>query len=154
MFSFTEPFLEAVPQVIVLLCIGFLSGSAGLYDGVVDDCLPQNCGIVSLIPTQDPWFFGTFCLSVFSASFGMTRFLKVGPMTLVPRNSYGLSFFVAFLHFLSRCIDATIATSSRPTLCWFIRWLPRIFTLRVLAHMMQSTILDEEGAILFEVIYV
>ena len=106
MFSFTEPFLEAVPQVIVLLCIGFLSGIAypdgyhsysSKYDGYVDGCVLQNCGIVSLLgPNPDPWFLGTFCLSVFSASFGMTRFLKVGPMTLVPRNSYGVSFFIAF----------------------------------------------------------
>ena len=94
MFSFTEPFLEAVPQVIVLLCIGFLSGSAN-PSGYVSSCAPQNCGIVSLWPSVDPWFFSTFLLSVFSASFGMTRFLKVGPMTLVPRNSFGVSFFVA-----------------------------------------------------------
>ena len=93
MFSFTEPFLEAVPQVIVLLCIGFLSGAGKEY---TYSCAPQNCGIVSLLPNEDPWFFSTFCLSVFSASFGMTRFLKVGPMTLVPRNSYGVSFFIAF----------------------------------------------------------
>ena len=96
MFSFAEPFLEAVPQVIVLLCIGFLSGSAH-PNGYVGSCAPQNCGIVSLDPYADPWFFGTFLLSVFSASFGMTRFLKVGPMTLVPRNSYGVSFFIAFM---------------------------------------------------------
>ena len=96
MFSFSEPFLEAVPQVMVMMCIAFLSGiSPRGRQFHKYDCAPQNCGIVSLIPTQDPWFFGTFCLSVFSASFGMTRFLKVGPMTLVPRNSYGLSFFVA-----------------------------------------------------------
>ena len=96
MFSFSEPFLEAVPQVMVMMCIAFLSGiwphGGRFYEY---DCAPQNCGIVSLWPTKDPWFFGTFCLSVFSASFGMTRFLKVGPMTLVPRSSYGLSFFVA-----------------------------------------------------------
>ena len=98
MFSFSEPFLEAVPQVMVMMCIAFLSGiwpnGRRFHDY---DCAPQNCGIVSLIPWVDPWFFGTFCLSVFSASFGMTRFLKVGPMTLVPRNSYGLSFFVALV---------------------------------------------------------
>ena len=95
MFSFSEPFLEAVPQVMVMMCIAFLSGHPIGSSGRIGDCAAQNCGIVSIIPTQDPWFFGTFCLSVFSASFGMTRFLKVGPMTLVPRNSYGLSFFVA-----------------------------------------------------------
>ena len=95
MFSFSEPFLEAVPQVMVMLCIAFLSGFNEQGRFYSYECAPQNCGIVSLIPWVDPWFFGTFCLSVFSASFGMTRFLKVGPMTLVPRNSYGLSFFVA-----------------------------------------------------------
>ena len=95
MFSFTEPFLEAVPQVIVMLCIAFLSGVRHWRSNRFEGCEPENCGIVSLIPSQDPWFFVTFCLSVFSASFGMTRFLKVGPMTLVPRNSYGLSFFIA-----------------------------------------------------------
>ena len=95
MFSFSEPFLEAVPQVMVMLCIAFLSGISYGRNGRVYGCVAQNCGIVSLSPTKDPWFFGTFCLSVFSASFGMTRFLKVGPMTLVPRSSYGLSFFVA-----------------------------------------------------------
>ena len=95
MFSFSEPFLEAVPQVMVMMCIAFLSGLSYGSSYSKWDCAPQNCGIVSLVPSQDPWFFGTFCLSVFSASFGMTRFLKVGPMTLVPRNSYGLSFFIA-----------------------------------------------------------
>ena len=98
MFSLTEPFLEAVPQAIVLLCIGFLSGYTSSSGYVDSPCSPQNCGIVSLLGYHpDPWFLGTFCLSVFSASFGMTRFLKVGPMTLVPRNSYGVSFFIAFI---------------------------------------------------------
>ena len=118
MFSFTEPFLEAVPQVMVMLCIAFLSGFSTDGNYRWDPCSPQNCGIVSLIPSQDPWFFGTFCLSVFSASFGMTRFLKIGPMTLVPRNSYGLSFFVAIflvaIAIISKAaaLDALLATVS------------------------------------------
>ena len=112
MFSFSEPFLEAVPQVMVMLCIAFLSGISYGRNGRVYGCVAQNCGIVSLNPWVDPWFFGTFCLSVFSASFGMTRFLKVGPMTLVPRNSYGLSFFVAFLLVAMAIVSkgATLAT--------------------------------------------
>ena len=116
-FSFTEPFLEAVPQVIVLLCIGFLSGS-GSSNGRVYSCAPQNCGIVSLLPWVDPWFFGTFLLSVFSASFGMTRFLKVGPMTLVPRNSYGLSFFIALF------LVATAVISKGTALAFLLSWRP------------------------------
>ena len=39
----------------------------------------------------------TFILSVVSSTFGLTRFLKNGPMTLVPRQSYGPSFVLAML---------------------------------------------------------
>ena len=35
--------------------------------------------------------------SVVSASFGVTKFLKCGPMTLVPRNHFGLSFLFAMV---------------------------------------------------------
>ena len=52
MFSFSEPFLEAVLQVIVMLCIAFLSGFANT-NGHFVACAPQNCGIVSLFPWAD-----------------------------------------------------------------------------------------------------
>ena len=88
-----------MPQIFVLVCIAALSGRINEgYDfraiGRVYDCIDQNCGVVGLLgyygifnPSADPRFFATFLLSVVSASFGMCRFLKSGPMTLVPRQS-------------------------------------------------------------------
>ena len=70
-------------------------------------CIDQNCGIVGLLgdgpgeiisPNADPRFFGTFILSVVSASFGMCRFLKSGPMTLVPRQSLKMTKFSIHKH--------------------------------------------------------
>ena len=99
-YHLVEPFVEAVPQIFVLVCIAALSGRVdeGYYDsraiGRVYNCIDQNCGVVGLLgysgifaPSADPRFFATFLLSVVSASFGMCRFLKSGPMTLVPRQS-------------------------------------------------------------------
>ena len=37
-------------------------------------------------------FLATFILSILSASFGVGKFIKNGPMTLVPRERYGPSF--------------------------------------------------------------
>ena len=51
-------------------------------------CKKENCGLVSMKGK----FLGTFILSVLSAAFGVGKFLKNGPMTLVPRERYGPSF--------------------------------------------------------------
>ena len=150
LFSFSEPFLEAVPQVMVMLCIAFLSGfSNGV--GRVGGCSPQNCGIVSLLPWVDPWFFGTFLLSVFSASFGMTRFLKVGPMNLVPRNSYGLSFFIALFLVAIAIVSkgaalALLITKARSYTTAIIFWLatcvlPSFFYVSCISHIVALVLL-------------
>ena len=61
---------------------------------VVDDvyrtvnCKKENCGLVSMKGE----FLGTFILSILSAAFGVGKFVKNGPMTLVPRERYGPSF--------------------------------------------------------------
>ena len=61
---------------------------------VVDDvyrtvnCKKENCGLVSMKGK----FLGTFILSILSAAFGVGKFIKNGPMTLVPRERYGPSF--------------------------------------------------------------
>ena len=61
---------------------------------VVDDvyrtvnCKKENCGLVSMKGK----FLGTFTLSILSAAFGVGKFIKNGPMTLVPREKYGPSF--------------------------------------------------------------
>ena len=82
------------------MCISYLSGFPIYSDGGFHACHPKNCGIAIL--AFDPWrwkrtnnfqFMGTFLLSICSCCFGLTRFLKNGPMTLVPRSKYGASFW-------------------------------------------------------------
>ena len=57
-----------------------------LYRSV--SCKKENCGLVSMKGK----FLGTFTLSILSAAFGVGKFIKNGPMTLVPREKYGPSF--------------------------------------------------------------
>ena len=59
-----------------------------VVDDVYRDCKKENCGLVSMKGK----FLATFILSILSASFGVAKFLKNGPMPLVPRESYGPSF--------------------------------------------------------------
>ena len=89
-----------MPQVIVLMGINYLSGIGKRVigkDGQAylesSGCKELNCGISHL--GQDLQFTVSFTLSVCSSVFGVTRFLKNGPMTLVPRSQFGMSFFVA-----------------------------------------------------------
>ena len=51
-------------------------------------CKKENCGLVSMKGK----FLVTFILSILSSAFGVGKFLKNGPMTLVPRERYGPSF--------------------------------------------------------------
>ena len=54
----------------------------------------NNAGVIDI---GDTFFLATFLTSIFSAAFGMTKLLKVGPCSIVPRNKYGLGFFLSFL---------------------------------------------------------
>ena len=88
-----------MPQCLVLLCISYISGIPQ-SDGRFTDCQINNCGISILQSdktradaSNNFQFYATFLLSFCSCCFGLTRFLKNGPMTLVPRNKYGASFF-------------------------------------------------------------
>ena len=56
-----------------------------------------NVGVINI---TDSFFLATFFTSIFSAAFGMTKLLKVGPCSIVPRNKYGLGFFLSFLSIL------------------------------------------------------
>ena len=89
-----------MPQVIVLMGINYLSGIGKRVigkDGQAylesSGCKKLNCGISHL--GQDLQFTASFTLSVCSSIFGVTRFLKNGPMTLVSRSQFGMSFLVA-----------------------------------------------------------
>ena len=53
-----------------------------------------------VLDTSTAFFIATFFTSIISAAFGMTKLLKVGPCSIVPRNKYGLGFFLSFLSIL------------------------------------------------------
>ena len=53
-----------------------------------------------VLDTASSFFQATFIASIISAAFGMTKLLKVGPCAIVPRNKYGLGFFLSFLSIL------------------------------------------------------
>ena len=65
-----------------------LSSKHAAVDDVYGYCKKENCGLVSMKGK----FLVTFTLSVLSAAFGVGKFIKNGPMTLVPRERYGPSF--------------------------------------------------------------
>ena len=64
------------------------SSKHAVVDDVYNYCKKENCGLVSMKGK----FLGTFILSILSAAFGVGKFLKNGPMTLVARERYSPSF--------------------------------------------------------------
>ena len=77
-------------HVLLVIAMGSGPGQAGqsrINEGVIDI-------------RNNTFFLATFVTSIFSAAFGMTKLLKVGPCSIVPRNKYGLGFFLSFLSIL------------------------------------------------------
>ena len=76
---FVEPFVEAVPQVLLLISFWSLNESVlGVYN---------------------PLFWVTFVTSILSAGFGLTKFLKLGPCRLL--GGYGkISFLLVMLNII------------------------------------------------------
>ena len=84
----SEPFLESVPQVHIILMVVFGS----VYATVTDN------GSNATVDPQDPQAIATFALSVFSAAFGITKFFSVGPCRLIPYDKINLGFFLMMLN--------------------------------------------------------
>ena len=91
-FLFIEPFLESIPQSHVLLVIYLQSFPLSWID------VENNEGVVD---TSDPFFLATFLSSILSASFGISKLLKLGPCPLVPQDKVGLVFLMVFLSILT-----------------------------------------------------
>ena len=87
--SFTEPFLESLPQSHVLFVIFWQSLDWGINN--------DGEGVVN---TSDPLFYPTFFSSILSACFGISNLLKQGPCPLVPRDKFGCVFIIIFLSIL------------------------------------------------------
>ena len=72
----SEPFLEAVPQLHILLFIWSYSGGNG------------SCGGLEV----DEVFYMTFFTSVLTGSFGISKFLKAGPCQIIRNDSFLMGF--------------------------------------------------------------
>ena len=69
----SEPFLEALPQVIILFAIAY-------YISVGENPLNLNTGFFS--------YEMTLWSSILSASFGLAKFLKLGPCRILPNSGW------------------------------------------------------------------
>ena len=88
-----EPFVESVPQVLILCNIYLKTTVIGtaISEVEVADAIDIFAG--------EPWvFFTTLSLSVLSASIGITKFFKSGPTYFLPPDTLiSLKFILAFL---------------------------------------------------------
>ena len=76
---FVEPFVEAVPQVLLLISFWSLNDK--------------------VLGLDNPLFWVTFVTSILSAGFGLTKFLKLGPCRLL--GGYGkISFLLVMLNII------------------------------------------------------
>ena len=90
---FTEPFLESVPQVIIMLM---------MWIG------PHIGSCRNPINGHDPLFITTFATSVTAASFGISKFLKSGPCRLITSDKLLMGFGTMSYTLLLINIAATV----------------------------------------------
>ena len=80
--------MEAVPTVLILLTLAFKEAFNSLYLGHQTNFLGISKGVM---------FFATISISVFSGSFGMAKFLKLGPCQIVPSQDMHCGFFFVMM---------------------------------------------------------
>ena len=73
-YFFSEPYLESIPQIHVVLCLVISNATHGEVPASV---------------------LVTFALSIFSGGFGIAKFMKTGPCKIVPCTSGFLDGFVS-----------------------------------------------------------
>ena len=109
--SAVEPFIESVPQCFWILCLGYLtyqcvgwSPAPGWDNGSIDGILSgwTNRSIDDILGSC------AFSTSVVSASYGLTNFLRVGPLKVIPNqpaSGFGHPcFFLVFFSVLSSIV--------------------------------------------------
>ena len=80
--------MEAVPQVHILVAIYFRNN-----EFIVNPTDPSPLGFIN----QQDLFYITLAISVFSGSFGIAKFLKLGPCKIVPSDKLHFGFVLVFL---------------------------------------------------------
>ena len=88
-FWFSDPIAEAIPQVFIQLAVA--SSTRGIID------------------PSGSLFLVTFYTSLLTATLGMAKFFKTGPIQLVPRDSYGCGFFTVMLLMATHLILKAVA---------------------------------------------
>ena len=82
--------MEAVPNVFILLIMYFRDYTTA--DTIIGEEKKNFLGL-----TGYAMFCTTFSISVFSASVGIAKFLKMGPCQIVPSDKWNCGFFLLFL---------------------------------------------------------
>ena len=99
-YLFSEPFLEALPQLHILLVIWVYATSTGgrdLRNALIGNepswfsSCKKDCEFENLY-----FFWITFGLSVLSSSWGMSKYLMTGTCRLLPRGKYFGGLLAAF----------------------------------------------------------
>ena len=80
--------MEAVPQVHILVAIYFRNKNF-----IINPTDPSPLGFIN----QQDLFFITLAISVFSGSFGIAKFLKIGPCKILPSDKLHFGFALVFL---------------------------------------------------------
>ena len=78
--------MEAVPTVLILMAL--VVRDPGVFQGTQTNFL----GI-----SKTAMFWTTYSLSIFSGSFGMAKFLKLGPCQIVPLQNMHCGFFFVMM---------------------------------------------------------
>ena len=78
--------MEAVPTVLILMAL--VVRDPGVFQGTQTNFL----GI-----SKTAMFWTTYSLSIFSGSFGMAKFLKLGPCQIVPSQDIHCGFFFVMM---------------------------------------------------------
>ena len=100
----TEPYLEAWPSIIIMTVIWTSVGSVGLPPKKqYCDFHPENnaCAVYGGFGGSY-WFFTTYSISVITCSLGITKFLQVGPFSVLSNEGafggiFKWRFLLAFL---------------------------------------------------------
>ena len=74
-FIFSETFAETLPQLFVLVCL--------ITSSIIDDGNNTASPIMS-------FYILKLLISALSSSFGMAKFLQLGPCQLIPQNKMGI----------------------------------------------------------------
>ena len=124
----SEPLLEALPQVYILMYF---------YGVLYRTCKEQNdtksrlC-LGHILDGDNNLFFLTLMSSVFSAAFGITKFLKLGPCRFLPSKGFLGGYFTC--SFALVMINVIINITGPPILLFGLEFLAWVMDIVIRSH--------------------